>query len=302
MAKSDDKADVWMPLYIGDYLADTSRLTTEQHGAYLLLIMDYWRSGPLPDEKIVLQQVTKLTDFLFKKHWPVLQKFFTLIDGHWHHKRIDAEMAEARAGKAVASEKGRKGAQARWGKKDASGIDQAYAREMPEQCPSPSPSPSPTDTAKNTGPNTDGATAYAEGTNASSAAVEISKALRGWERERGKFPRNITPSQEQVIELAACNPTPDELRKAYELAVEARENASDPGPINAAFVRTKLEQLRRPPPPKREASIPLTAMTDAQRDEVARKLGIGTCRPGEHRDAFIARIRAKQAETEARAA
>jgi len=151
---------------------------------------------------------------------------------------------------------------------------------------------------KTIGSNDDGGTPPARDEKSHAAAVEVSKSLREWEKARGKFPRNITPSQEQVIELAALEPTPDELRKAYELAVEARENASDPGPINAAFVRTKLEQLRRPPPPKREPQLSLQAMTDAQRDAVARDLGISGARAGESRDAFIARIQAKRAEAQ----
>ena len=54
------KVDIFMPLYIGDYLKDTTRLTAEQHGAYLLLMMDYWVNGPLPANDSSLAMVSKM--------------------------------------------------------------------------------------------------------------------------------------------------------------------------------------------------------------------------------------------------
>lgn len=85
-----------MPLYIGDYLADTSRLTTEQHGAYLLLLMDYWRSGRLPDNDQVLAQITKLPIDTWLLHKGVLQGFFEVIDGELVHSRVEKELDDSK--------------------------------------------------------------------------------------------------------------------------------------------------------------------------------------------------------------
>ncbi len=44
------KTDIWMPIFIGDFLADTSHLDAERTGAYLILLFRYWRKGPLPND------------------------------------------------------------------------------------------------------------------------------------------------------------------------------------------------------------------------------------------------------------
>jgi uncharacterized protein YdaU (DUF1376 family) len=137
------KVDIWMPLYIADYLSATSRLTTEQHGAYLLLLMDYWKNGAPPDNDAVLAQITKLSPDAWANARTMLQPFFEVKDGLWLQSRVEDEMQKANHNKQANKERGLKGAQARWGAKDASSIVEAYSEQCSADSTSPSPSPSP---------------------------------------------------------------------------------------------------------------------------------------------------------------
>lgn len=85
------RSDLWMPLYIGDYLADTGHLTTVQHGAYLLLIMHYWRKRELPADDKQLAAIAKLPLRIWLDCKEIIQAFFH--DG-WKHKKIEAELAK----------------------------------------------------------------------------------------------------------------------------------------------------------------------------------------------------------------
>lgn len=137
------KPDTWMPIYIGDYLADTSRLTTEQHGAYFLLIMDYWINGPLPDDDVALAQVTRLQPAVWKKHRPVLERLFKVIDGQWRHKRIDEEYAKAVAFNEKQKANGAKGGRPKKTQTETQNKPMGFDRDNPDDNPNESPSPSP---------------------------------------------------------------------------------------------------------------------------------------------------------------
>lgn len=142
--------NTWMPLYIGDYLADTSRLTTEQHGAYMLLIMDYWRNGAPPDDDVSLSNITRLSISQWKKHRPTLVKMFKVIDGEWKHKRIEREMDSASEASEKYTKRAKTAAEKRWNKQptsneeaiqiDATSNATSINQALHEECPSPSPS------------------------------------------------------------------------------------------------------------------------------------------------------------------
>lgn len=87
----------YMPLFVADYLADTAHLTTIQHGAYLLLIMNYWQRGkPVANDDAKLARIVGMS----VRNWqqikePVLEMFDTGTDSgpqYLHHHRIDREL------------------------------------------------------------------------------------------------------------------------------------------------------------------------------------------------------------------
>lgn len=136
------KIDLWMPIYIGDYLSATTRLSTEQHGAYLLLIMDYWKHGSLPNDDRVLAQITRMTPDAWSNARSILEGFFEVTDKHWMHTRIEKELENAKINKDVATKRAKAGAEARWGNKNASSNAQAMPEQSLGDATSPSPSPS----------------------------------------------------------------------------------------------------------------------------------------------------------------
>ena len=137
-----DKTDAWMPLWIGAYLADTQHLSRDEHGAYLLLLMAYWRARePLLDDDKRLAAIVKATPAEWRRLRPVLAEFFTIDGGTWRQKRADAEIAIADTRKAKATAKAQAAAGARWKQSpsDAPSIAPSTPQALHEECPTPSP-------------------------------------------------------------------------------------------------------------------------------------------------------------------
>ena len=122
------KPDTWMPIYVGDYLADTGHLSAAEHGAYLLLLFHYWRTGkPLPADDDQLRRIARMDSKEWGRSRNILKVFFSVTETEWRQGRVDKELAAAQRRSETA-----RGKAAR-----------SWLQRSPSTCPSEAPAHAP---------------------------------------------------------------------------------------------------------------------------------------------------------------
>ncbi|MEC4590553.1 DUF1376 domain-containing protein [Nitrospirillum amazonense] len=82
-----------LPLWTDAFIADTTHLTAEETGGYIMLLMCAWRRPDcdLPDDDVLLQRWSRIG----ARRWPKVRdrvmSFWTLADGRWTQKRLARE-------------------------------------------------------------------------------------------------------------------------------------------------------------------------------------------------------------------
>lgn len=86
----------FMPMFWGDFFANTLHLTTQEVGAYVLLIGHAWEhNGNIAVED--LQRVARVSNHHWPKVRPRLSQFFDTsnVPNFWYHGRVHAELSKA---------------------------------------------------------------------------------------------------------------------------------------------------------------------------------------------------------------
>ncbi len=130
----------FMQLYIGDYLRDTRHLSTEQHGAYMLLLMSMWNSdGWIPNEEAKLARLAGLPLDRWRRIGPDVMDLMVVSGGRVTQKRLQEEMEKAREKSQRRGEAGRRGGEAKSLKNK--GVPPSNARDLPPILPQHLPEP-----------------------------------------------------------------------------------------------------------------------------------------------------------------
>lgn len=127
----------YMPFYPADYLADTRHLSTEQHGAYLLLLMVAWgRGGVLPNDEKKLSRIAGVTVRKWKSLSVEVMEFFEVDGDNISSPRMTKEYQKVTRKIELRAKAGRAGGLA----KSLKDKRRSLANAMPMLCqPEPEP-------------------------------------------------------------------------------------------------------------------------------------------------------------------
>lgn len=143
--KSQSNPDLYLPLYVGDFLRSTMEWTIQEKGAYLYLLSLQWANRSLPEAVKDIARMAGCSPQELKRLWPRLESKFPIGEGGRRqnlrlerHRELVVLEQERRV------ERARKAAEARW-IPDATQDARALPEHMLEQCnPKPNPKPKPT--------------------------------------------------------------------------------------------------------------------------------------------------------------
>lgn len=126
--------------YAADFSDGTDYMSAVEVGIYIRLLASSWTKGPLPKDTRKLASIARVTTEEFEAAWAssVSEKWTNIPDGYVN-ERMERQRQELAEFTALQSEKGKQGAERRWGK-DGRGNASAMAGAMPAPIPDDSSS------------------------------------------------------------------------------------------------------------------------------------------------------------------
>lgn len=253
MARTNGKrADIWMPLYISDYLADTLHLSVAEHGAYLLMLMHAWMNGGcLPNDDERLRRIARMDAKEWRESGTELRSYFFATEDGLRHHRMDRELERANANIDQRSKAGKASAEARRLKREAeregqqggnenptdvaTHVERALQRNPqrdPQRNGKPPPSPITTKTLSG-GIATHGGCASGPEPPAAAAFVDV---LAGPGID-------AAPDDQRLALWAEQGVTPGELSRAIEAARARRRKERSSQPVNVGLIDALLSDI-----------------------------------------------------------
>jgi uncharacterized protein YdaU (DUF1376 family) len=271
----DSKVDLWMPLLIDRYLGDTTDLSTEQHGAYFLLLISMWKKGgSLPRDEQRLREITKLAPARWRQHRDILLGFFRDDGaGGLTQKRLGIELSRASARSEAATQAGRAGARARWERRP-----KAPSAAAAEDAAADAPAPAPADAVALPHRNGDSTAVASAGHDAIASILQADlarSAMRPQSRIDGSQPLHREFNQER-----AADPPPSQAGAGP--GARAGEDGPDPAPADDGWPPADPADVA-PTPPSLPAADGPAASAGGEACLAMRRVGWQTTNPSDPR-------------------